>query len=282
MSDYTRLNDKHSMLKYILLPLLFIIAYTDICCAIPDKPRKAIEKWISEKNYGKALETLARLPEKWQNDTEIVLLKGICYYHTDSLCSQAVGILQTAYAENQEKSLNKSILYHLAKAHTANQEYIEAIKTYNKLQQSVPANAIELLDIIEKEIDFCNKKLRTYKMTSGQTGQQTTPIPTETMGEQNQPDTTQTIREPEKNTKYTIQICSMSFPLSDTFFKGQYGIKVMRMGDLYRYVYSVYYTLAAARQDLTKVRKIYPDAFIREFDEEKLGKAIDLNMEKIK
>ena len=136
------------MLKYILLPLLFITVFPDICCAVPDKPRKAIEKWISEKNYGKALEALTRLPEKWQYDTEILLLKGICYYHTDSLSSQAVGILQTAYAENQEKSLNKSILYHLAKAHSANREYIEAIKTYNKLQQSIPANAIELLDII--------------------------------------------------------------------------------------------------------------------------------------
>ena len=270
------------MLKYILLPLLFITVFPDICCAVPDKPRKAIEKWISEKNYGKALEALTRLPEKWQYDTEILLLKGICYYHTDSLSSQAVGILQTAYAENQEKSLNKSILYHLAKAHSANREYIEAIKTYNKLQQSIPANAIELLDIIEEEINFCNKQVRTYKMTSGKTGQQTTPLPIETTEEQNRSDTTRTIGDPEKNTKYTIQICSMSFPLSDAFFKGQYGIKVMRMGDLYRYVYSVYYTLAAARQDLPKVRKVYPDAFIREFDEEKLGKAIDLNMEKIK
>jgi hypothetical protein len=96
--------------------------------------------------------------------------------------------------------------------------------------------------------------------------------------------TDQTPHEQSASRKKTpnIQICSMSFPLSDAFFKGQYGIKVMRMGDLYRYVYSVYYTLAAARQDLPKVRKVYPDAFIREFDEEKLGKAIDLNMEKIK
>ena len=71
-------------------------------------------------------------------------------------------------------------------------------------------------------------------MTSGKTGQQTTPLPIETTEEQYRSDTTRTIGEPEKNTKYTIQICSMSFPLSDAFFKGQYGIKVMRMGDLYR------------------------------------------------
>lgn len=83
-------------------------------------------------------------------------------------------------------------------------------------------------------------------------------------------------------TRYTIQICSMSFPLSDSFFKGQYGVKVMRMGDLYRYIYSVYDSLEAARKDLPKVRKIYPDAFIREFDENKLGKAVDLNIENLK
>lgn len=83
-------------------------------------------------------------------------------------------------------------------------------------------------------------------------------------------------------TCYTIQICSMSFPLSDSFFKGQYGVKVMRMGDLYRYIYSVYDSLEAARKDLPKVRKIYPDAFIREFDENKLGKAVDLNIENLK
>lgn len=93
---------------------------------------------------------------------------------------------------------------------------------------------------------------------------------------------TDTVAPDTSGKRYTIQICSMSFPLSDSFFKGQYGVKVMQIDDLYRYVYSVYSSVAAARRDLPKVRKIYPDAFIREFDENKLGKAIDLNIEKLK
>ncbi|MDL2231656.1 SPOR domain-containing protein [Porphyromonadaceae bacterium OttesenSCG-928-L07] len=82
--------------------------------------------------------------------------------------------------------------------------------------------------------------------------------------------------------QYTIQICSMHSPLEDSFFNGQYAIKTIRTGDLYRYIYSAYNTLEAAKSDLAKVRKIYPGAFIREFDGIKLGQAIDLNIDHIK
>lgn len=274
------------MLKYILLSLFVLTAFPVICHALPDKSRKEIEKYISEKNYDSALKILSRLPGELQHDTEALLLKGICYYRTDSLRTQAPGILRNAYAQNQETSLTKSLLYHLAKAYTANEEYIEAIKTYNKLQQSIPDTAVELLNKIEEEIDFCNTQLQTFgtvpKTTISKTASPSSESPVNNVPPEKQNHTDSTENGIGKNSRYTIQICSMSFPLSDSFFKGQYGIKVMRMGDLYRYIYSIYNTLPEARQDLPKVRKIYPDAFIREFDEEKLGKAIDLNIEKLK
>jgi len=74
----------------------------------------------------------------------------------------------------------------------------------------------------------------------------------------------------------------MSFPLSDSFFKGQYGVKLVKMGEVYRYIYNLYPSIEDARAALPKIRKIYPDAFIREFNENKLGKAIDLNIDQIK
>lgn len=82
--------------------------------------------------------------------------------------------------------------------------------------------------------------------------------------------------------QYTIQICTMNFSLSDSFFKGEYGVKQIRMGDLYRYIYNIYPSIEEARAALLTVRKIYPEAFIREFNNDKLGQAIDLNMNRIK
>lgn len=79
--------------------------------------------------------------------------------------------------------------------------------------------------------------------------------------------------------KYTIQICTLTSPIDDPFFTGKYVIKLIRIGDLYRYIYSSYTSIKSARADLPKIRKIYPEAFIRELqDNGKLGKAIDMNI----
>lgn len=79
--------------------------------------------------------------------------------------------------------------------------------------------------------------------------------------------------------KYTIQICTLTSPIDDPFFTGKYAIKLVRIGDLYRYIYSSYTSIKSARADLPKIRKIYPEAFIRELqDNGKLGKAIDMNI----
>lgn len=77
---------------------------------------------------------------------------------------------------------------------------------------------------------------------------------------------------------YTIQICSLTVLVNDPFLNGRYKIKVVRMGELYRYIFSSYTTLDHARKELTEVQKIFPKAFIREYNGSKLGKAIDLNI----
>lgn len=66
--------------------------------------------------------------------------------------------------------------------------------------------------------------------------------------------------------------------MDDPFLNGQYKIKAVRMGELYRYIFSSYTTLESARKELSEVRKIFPKAFIREYDGNKLGKAIDLDI----
>ncbi|MDE6451083.1 MAG: hypothetical protein K2L23_02110 [Odoribacter sp.] len=81
---------------------------------------------------------------------------------------------------------------------------------------------------------------------------------------------------------YTIQICSIGQEIHDVFFGGKNKIQILPMGDVYRYIFSMYPSLAAARKDLPIVRRIYPSAFIREFKAGKLGTAIDLNIEQIR
>lgn len=81
---------------------------------------------------------------------------------------------------------------------------------------------------------------------------------------------------------YTIQICTMEHVVKDHLLQGYSKIKVIRMGDLYRYIYSQYQSLSKAREDLARVRKIYPDAFIREYRYGQLGLAIDMNTEQLR
>ena len=84
------------------------------------------------------------------------------------------------------------------------------------------------------------------------------------------------------STRYTIQICSIGQEIHDVFFGGNNKIQMLPMGDVYRYIFSIYPNLTAARKDLPIVRRIYPAAFIREFKAGKLGTAIDLNVEHIR
>lgn len=82
-----------------------------------------------------------------------------------------------------------------------------------------------------------------------------------------------------KNIHYTIQVCTLYALINDPFLTGRYKIRPIRMGDVYRYVFSAYATLAEARKELQEVQKYFPGAFIREYDGRRLGKAIDLNIE---
>lgn len=81
---------------------------------------------------------------------------------------------------------------------------------------------------------------------------------------------------------YTIQLCSIGQEIHDIFFGGNNKIQILPLEDVYRYVFSIYPNLTAARKDLPIVRRIYPEAFIREYKDGKLGRAIDLNIEHIK
>ena len=83
----------------------------------------------------------------------------------------------------------------------------------------------------------------------------------------------------EKSRYYTIQICTLDHFVTDAFFQGNYQIKCIKMGDLYRYVFSNYYTLEEARKKLTSVQKIFPEACIREYRQGILGLMIDMNIE---
>lgn len=78
---------------------------------------------------------------------------------------------------------------------------------------------------------------------------------------------------------YTIQLCTLDYPIQDHFFQGTYKIKIIPIGELYRYIFSQYSTLEKARQELKQIQQYYPKAYIREYREGKLGLAIDMNIE---
>lgn len=264
-----------NMNKHIGLFLLFISGFISLSFMLPSKERTMLEKLMTEGFFQKALAHMEQLPE-YSNDAEYLLLKGICFYKVDSCKTQAVPILRQALSKSEDKKTDIDILYHLAQAHVANENYIEAIKSYNRLQERIPAKYKTFHQKVEDQIGFCSEQLQKYGNMPRKKTMPSSAQPSDSLVQTGLPPSSVTGK------KYTIQICSMSFPLSDSFFKGQYGVKLIRMGDLYRYIYNIYDSIPDAQKDLSKVRKIYPDAFIREFDENKLGKAVDLNIENIK
>lgn len=273
---------KNIALRLLLSVIFIFLNITLFGLTLPAKQRAAIEKQIAVGAYPQALETIGGLSGRYPEDAEVYLLKGICFYNMDDHKKKAVDVLETALNKTENKNIRIDILYHIAQAYTANKDYINTIKTYNQLQKIVPPNSDQFLQHIETQIDYYAEMLEKHGVY---TSEEHKPLDTNTgkIITTEAPPANIPASQPSAQTPkhYTIQICTMSFPLSDNFFKGQYKIKLIKTGDLYRYIYSMYNSVQEARADLPKVRKIYPDAYIREYDEKKLGKAIDMNIDHI-
>ena len=82
---------------------------------------------------------------------------------------------------------------------------------------------------------------------------------------------------PGKN--YTIQLFTSFDTPADPILTESNKIKIIRMGELYRYIFSQYHALDTARQALIPIRRLYPQACIREYQEGKLGPIIDMNID---
>lgn len=262
------------MNKILIIILLLLPGVAGYPRQLPEEQRKVIEKLMTDRAYTQALRMIENISPDYKTDPELLFLKGICYYRLDSCKQHSVAVLEEALFRNNNAQTDVDILYHLAQAYAINHHYALAADTYKNLLKKLPPKHKNFHQKIERKIAYCEQQLRLQPVARDT-------IPTQTTA------TTLIVEDPanspsQQAKQYTIQICTMKFPLSDSFFKGQYGVKLIRMGDLYRYIYSVYNSLQEAQTDLPKIRKIYPDAFIREFDENKLGKAIDLNIDNLK
>lgn len=77
---------------------------------------------------------------------------------------------------------------------------------------------------------------------------------------------------------YTIQLCTFDYALEDPIIQNNPVIHLIRIGDLYRYVYAYFMTLDQARQQLIAVQRWFPHACIREYRKGKLGQVIDMKI----
>ncbi len=266
------------MYRYLLAFIFTFGWITDTSFALPVRQKEIIEILIVEGSFEKALSAIESIRDTLPDDSDLLLLKGICCYKLEAHKTQAAPILLNALALSKTKHDDIDITYHLAQAYIACSDYENACKNYEHLQKIVPRKFSNLHQKIESQIALCHSRLSSLPADTLTPGKADFPQPA-TNSARTFPEYTEsdTLRK-----HYTIQLCSMSFPLSDSFFKGQYGVKLIRMGDIYRYIYNIYPSIEEARTALPTIRKIYPDAFIREFDEEKLGQAVDLNMDRIK
>lgn len=264
------------MCRYWLLAALTVCWLTGNSFTLPVKQKQMIEKLIVEGDFEKALSAIGELRDTRPDDTDLLILKGICYYKLEAYKVYAPPTLLNALALSKDPNTDIDITYHLAQAYIANADYANAVKNYKRLRQIVPEKFSNFHQKIDSQITFCQSRLTASPQDTlpPEDSLLLSSHPAPPLQEDTASDTV--------STQYTIQICTMSFPLADSFFKGQYGVKLIQMGDLYRYIYNIYPSIEEARAALPTIRKIYPDAFIREFNEEKLGKAIDLNTDRIK
>ena len=70
-----------------------------------------------------------------------------------------------------------------------------------------------------------------------------------------------------QNKNYTIQLFTSFDTPADPILTESNKIKIIRMGELYRYIFSQYHALDTARQALIPIRRLYPQACIREYQE---------------
>lgn len=77
---------------------------------------------------------------------------------------------------------------------------------------------------------------------------------------------------------YTIQLCTFDYPLEDPIIQNNPVIHLIRIGDLYRYIYAYFTTLDQARRELVAIQRWFPRACIREYRKGKLGQVIDMKI----
>lgn len=129
---------------------------------------------------------------------------------------------------------------------------------------------------------LCSGSLRSVY---SQSGESVKPI---RLGNQNYisafaspPEEIRTVRIPSDSIRYTILICTTTSATTDPVLSDYGKTLIIPMGELYRYIFSAYSSLEKAQQDLQWIRKLYPDAYIRRYENGKLGQAINLNIDYI-
>lgn len=281
--------------RFVLLLLFLLCGSITSVYSLPERQRVDIEKFIYDGSYRKALTIIEDLMPIYSDDAEIYLFKGICLYNLNKRKIESIDVLKNGLIQKPEENIKRDILFHLGKAYAINKDYANAIKTYYTLENQVPSVFESYHDRISDQIDEWSNilekqgELIPQKPISG--------LPSDSRVQNGKANSTQNSKKaniinasttaspqiPEDPSKqYTIQICTMSSPVADLFLNGSRSIRVIKSGDLYRYIYSQYNSLQAARNDLPKIRKIYPEAFIREISNNKLGQAIDLQTDQIK
>ena len=126
------------MYNYFLPVILAVCWLTTNSFALPVKQKEIIEKLIIEGSFEKALSAIEHIQDEVTDDSDLLLLKGICYYHLETHKTQAPAVLLKALALSKTNHADIDITYHLAQAYMNCSDYGNACKKYKHLQKIVP------------------------------------------------------------------------------------------------------------------------------------------------
>ena len=130
------------MYNYFLPVILAVCWLTTNSFALPVKQKEIIEKLIIEGSFEKALSAIEHIQDEVTDDSDLLLLKGICYYHLETHKTQAPAVLLKALALSKTNHADIDITYHLAQAYMNCSDYGNACKKYKHLQKIVPGNSV--------------------------------------------------------------------------------------------------------------------------------------------
>ncbi|MCW3805015.1 tetratricopeptide repeat protein [Plebeiibacterium marinum] len=156
---------KKQLTVTLLILLLFNISFGQ------DKTyKKQITKanhYINIENYAKAAEIYDELLKEYPTDSFVLFKAGECFLFSEGRIKQAVEILEKVVKQYPIENKNSieaiESRFYLGQAYHLDYQFEKALKTYELLNNQIPAKKKDAIKKIEREVGYCTSAIELMK-----------------------------------------------------------------------------------------------------------------------